>query len=148
MLFIKLLTTRVILYFDAMCASSKKLSFVAGVLNMKCPNCRQGQIFINRSVFPLSQTVKMEERCNTCNMKMVTETNNGPGINYALTVIIFFLNILWYWPIFGLSYKDNSFYYYIISSTITVLILQPWSMRYARVLYLYILTPFGSKGNV
>ncbi|MEZ5015790.1 MAG: hypothetical protein R2800_01955 [Flavipsychrobacter sp.] len=115
---------------------------------MKCPNCRKGDSFVNKSVFPLKELSYMVDRCAVCNMKMVTETNNGPGINYALTVIIFFLNILWYWPIFGLSYKDNSFYYYMASSTLTVLLLQPWSMRYARVLYLYLLVPYGSKGNV
>jgi len=90
----------------------------------------------------------MVDRCAVCNMKMVTETNNGPGINYSLTVIIFFLNILWYWPIFGLTYKDNSFYYYMASSTAVVLLLQPCSMRYARIMYLYMLVPYGSKGNV
>ena len=68
---------------------------------------------------------------------MVNEANNGPGINYALTIIIFFLNILWYWPIFGLSYKDNSYYYFLITTTVVVILLQPWLMRISRIIYLY-----------
>lgn len=131
-----------------MCSKNKKPNLITSMIHMKCPNCRKGASFVNKSILPFSELTKMVDRCAVCNMKMVTETNNGPGINYALTVIIFFLNAIWYGLIFGLSYNDNSFYYYIISSTITVVILQPWSMRYARVLYLYLLVPYGSKGNV
>jgi hypothetical protein len=78
---------------------------------------------------------------------MVNETNNGPGINYALTVIIFFLNLAWYWPIFGLSYFDNSLFYYMAVSTTVVVLLQPWTMRYSRVLYLYMYVPYQSYRN-
>ena len=52
--------------------------------------------------------------------------------------MIFFLNILWYYPIFGLSYKDYSFYYFLATTTAVVIILQPWLMRLSRIIYLYI----------
>ncbi len=69
---------------------------------------------------------------------MLFESNNGGGINYALTVMLFMLNICWYWPIFGMSYKDNSIYYYLITSILVVVLVQPWLMRLSRVIYLYI----------
>lgn len=111
---------------------------------MKCPNCRKGDMFVNKSVFPLGKCLKLVDNCHVCGMKMVNETNNGPGINYALTVIIFFLNLAWYWPVFGLSYFDNSLYYYMAVSTAIVVLLQPWTMRYSRVLYLYMYVPYKS----
>lgn len=81
----------------------------------------------------------MNEECPHCHQRLKTESNNGPGINYALTVIVLFLNILWYYPIFGLSYKDNSIFYFLAASTFVVILLQPFLMRISRVLYLYIL---------
>ena len=74
---------------------------------------------------------------------MLFESNNGGGINYALTVILFFLNLAWYWPIFGLSYKDNSVYYYLITSILVVIAAQPWLMRISKVVYLYIYLEFN-----
>ncbi|HYD21045.1 MAG TPA: hypothetical protein VEB40_06175 [Flavipsychrobacter sp.] len=132
-----------------MCAhDDKPISFVSGILQMKCPNCRRGDAFVNKSVFPLGKSQKLVERCEVCGQKMMHETNNGPGINYALTVIVFFLNLAWYGPIFGLSYFDNSLYYFMAVSTAIVLLIQPWTMRYSRILYLYMYVPFQSNRHL
>ncbi len=129
-----------------MCAhDTQSASLVGGIVKMKCPNCRKGDMFVNKSVFPLGKSLKLVDNCAVCGQKMVNETNNGPGINYALTVIIFFLNLAWYWPVFGLSYFDNSLYYYMAVSTAVVVLLQPWTMRYSRVLYLYMYVPYQSN---
>lgn len=132
-----------------MCAhDNKPESFIGGILKMKCPNCRRGEMFINNSVFPLSKMLDLVPVCKVCGQKMVSETNNGPGINYAVTVIVFFLNLLWYWPVFGISYFDNSLYYYMTVSTIIVILIQPWTMRYSRVLYLYFYVPYQSNRHI
>lgn len=89
----------------------------------------------------------MHKQCEVCGQKLVYETNNGPGINYALTVMIFFLNILWYWPIFGISYKDDSVYYFLAASTLVILLVQPWLMRLSRSMYLYALLVTGSNDH-
>ncbi|WP_157977103.1 hypothetical protein [Taibaiella helva] len=63
-------------------------------------------------------------------------------MNFVFIFVIYFFNLLWYWPVVGLSFKDNSIYYYIAVSTIMVLVLQPWLMRFSRVLFLYLVIPF------
>lgn len=131
-----------------MCADNSKPSLVGGIIKMKCPNCRKGDAFVNKSVFPLGKALKLVDNCPVCGQKMVNETNNGPGINYALTVIIFFGNFFWYWPIFGISYFDNSLYYYMTVSTIIVALIQPWTMRYSRILYLYMYVPYQSNRHL
>ena len=117
--------------------SDKRPALLPSIVRMKCPKCRKGNVFANKHIFPLDTCLKMVDNCSVCGYKMVNEANNGPGINYALTIIIFFLNILWYWPIFGLSYKDNSYYYFLITTTVVVILLQPWFMRISRIIYLY-----------
>lgn len=131
-----------------MCSTHRKTSFVGGLLKMKCPNCRKGNMFANSSIFPLNKCLKLVDNCSECGQQMVVEQNNGPGINYALTVIIFLINLAWYWPIFGLSVWDNSIEIYVIVSTIIVLLVQPWSMRYARVIYLYFYVPYKSNRHI
>lgn len=99
-------------------------------------------------MFPLSELVMLKDECEVCGQKMKSERNNGGGINYALTMILFFLNLCWYWPIFGLSYKDNSVYYYLFASTAIVLLAQPYLMRLARMMYLYLYVGFGNTRRV
>lgn len=81
----------------------------------------------------------MNDKCPHCGAKLVGESNNGPGINYALTTILLFLNILWYYPIFGMSYLDNSIFYFLGASVTVVILMQPILMRFSRSIYLYIL---------
>ena len=115
---------------------------------MKCPACRKGFVFANRSIFPLSKCLDLVDHCSVCGQTMKYNTNNGGGINYALTMILFFLNILWYWPIFGLSYKDNSFVYFIIASVIVVVLAQPLLMRFSRIIFLYFIIKFNKNAVV
>jgi hypothetical protein len=124
--------------------STKKTPILIGLLMFKCPNCRKGDVFVNKSVFPLGKCLALVDNCSVCGQKMKNESNNGGGINYALTMILFFLNLLWYWPIFGLRYQDYSIFYYLITSTIVVIVAQPWLMRLSRMLYLYMFINYGS----
>ncbi|MGN6566351.1 MAG: hypothetical protein ACTHJ0_00285 [Flavipsychrobacter sp.] len=125
-------------------STTKKPPLLAGLFLFRCPTCRKGHVFVNRSVFPLKDCQRMVDKCPVCGQKMKFESNNGGGINYALTVMLFFLNLLWYWPIFGISYKDNSIFYYLATSIVVVLLAQPWLMRFSRIVYLYLFVKFGS----
>jgi len=128
--------------------AAKKPALLPALFSMKCPSCRKTTVFVNKSYFPLDKCLALKDECEVCGQKMKSESNNGGGINYALTMMLFFLNLLWYWPLFGLSYKDNSVYYYLISSTVIVVLLQPWLMRLSRMLYLYMYVAFGNSRRV
>lgn len=127
---------------------NKRPGLLAAMLTMKCPSCRRERVFVNKSVFPLGQLVELKDECGVCGQRFKSERNNGGGINYALTVLLFFLNLCWYWPVFGLSYEDNSVWQYLIVSTIIVLIAQPYLMRLSRMIYLYLYVGFGNSRRV
>ncbi len=114
---------------------------------MKCPSCRKSVVFVHKSIFPLSQLVMLKTKCDVCGQSLKSERNNGGGINYALTVLLFIFNLGWYWPILGLSYKDNSFYYFLVTSTVVVVLAQPYLMRLSRMIYLYLYVSFGDSGG-
>src|SRR5580704_18312974 len=128
--------------------SSKKPSLLPALFTMKCPSCRRSTVFVNKSIFPLGKCLALKDECEICGQRMKSESNNGGGINYALTMILFFLNLLWYWPIFGLSYKDNSVFYYLTASTLVMILAQPWLMRISRMIYLYLYVNFGTSRRV
>jgi len=118
------------------------------MLSMKCPSCRKNHVFIHKSIFPLKDLVKLKDECEVCGEKFKSELNNGGGINYALTMVLFILNAAWYHPIFHFRADDNSVFYYLILSTIVVILAQPYLMRLSRMIYLYLYVGFGHSRRV
>lgn len=129
--------------------SSEKPALLPSMLNMKCPNCRKGSMFTHKHVLPLNKLLTMPEHCPVCGQKMELEVGfwYGTGyVSYGLSVALFIFNFVWYYFLIGITYKDNSIFYYLFTSIAIVVLLQPWLMRYSRVLYLYMFVKYG-KGT-
>ena len=123
-----------------------KPALLPAIFSMKCPNCRKGHMFCNKSIFPLKDLLKMPERGTECgqNMELDVGFYYGTGyVSYALTLVFLSGVFFTYWGIFGISYKDNSVFYALGWSIAVVLLLQPWLMRMSRVLYLYMFVRYG-----
>lgn len=117
-------------------------SSIAGILRGKCPKCKQGDIYQNKSVFPLKDSLRSYDNCANCGQKIKTESSHAPSINYALSVVVYAIGFILYALIWGMSYKDNSVVYALISSTLLVIICQPWLIRFSKTVYLYLYTSF------
>jgi len=114
------------------------------ILRFKCPKCGEGDIYLNKSAFPLNSTLKTVSSCRVCGQKIKKEgSENAPGINYAVSVIVYVLAIVFYACIWGITSKDDSFIYAFLFSTAVVVILQPWLMRLSKTIYIYILSKFS-----
>lgn len=119
------------------------------IVKMKCPNCRKGNMFTNKSIFPLNKLLEMPEHCSECGQKFELEVGfyYGTGyVSYALSIALFVAVLVPYWLVLGLSFMDNSVYYYLITSITVVLLAQPWLMRISRVLYLNMFVKY-KQGN-
>lgn len=114
---------------------------IKGLFLMRCPKCREGRIFTNKSIFPLSKFLKINETCTVCGQKLKTN-DTAPSMNYVLSVLVYFAGFIIYALIWGITYKDNSIYYSLAFSTALVIVLQPWLMRLSRALYLYLFINF------
>jgi uncharacterized protein (DUF983 family) len=122
---------------------------LTSMLKMKCPNCRKGSMFTNKSIFPLAKMLDMPDHCPECGQKMELEPGFyfGTGyVSYALTVALLAVVFIAYWVIIGLSYKDNSIFIALTVAVALCVLLQPWIMRISRVLYLNMFVKYG-KGN-
>ncbi len=130
---------------------------LSAMFGMRCPSCRKSFVFKNRSIFPFSQTTALKETCEECGQKLISEKNNGAGMNYALTMVIFLLNIIWFVPLYKYfdphkelhwyDSADQSVWWYLGTSTFVVVVMQPWLMRMSRMVYLYLYVGFGASEN-
>ncbi len=123
-----------------------KPGLLPSIAKMKCPNCRVGSMYKNKGIFPLNKFMEMPERCEHCGQKMEIEVGfyYGTGyMSYALSTALSVFNLVWYWVIFGLSFSDDSLYWYLGINIAILILLQPWIMRYSRVLYLYMFVRYG-----
>jgi uncharacterized protein (DUF983 family) len=129
---------------------ANKPGLLPSILGMKCPNCRKGAMFINKSIFPLKEMMQMPKNCAVCGQKMELEIGfyYGTGyVSYGISVAIAVFNIVWYAILVGFSWKDNSVWWYLGITIVMLMLLQPWIMRLSRVLYLYMFVKYGSNSN-
>lgn len=126
----------------------KKPDIVPAMITGKCPNCRKGHVFINKSVFPLGQMLNMKDHCDVCTNKLQLESNNGQGMNFVFTFILYFINLAWYYPIFGINMEDNSIFTYLGICTVIIILLMPWTMRLSRLMFMYFFIPYNSNRHL
>ncbi len=123
-------------------------ALLPAILSMKCPCCRKGRMFINPSIFPLSQMLDMPERCPVCGQKMELEPGfyYGTGyVSYGLSVGLLAIYAVIFGLTVGFSYQDNSVYWFLATGILGLILLQPWLMRMSRVLYLYMFVRYGQR---
>jgi len=108
-------------------------------------------MFSNPGIFPLKGLLNMPERCPVCNQKYEIEPGfwYGTGyVSYAISVGTIFVLATIYALTVGFSYKNNSIYIFLVVMIASLALIQPWIMRYSRVLYLYVFVKYGRDQSV
>ena len=103
-------------------------------------------MFTHRHILPLNEVLHMPERCPVCGQKYEIEVGfwYGTGyVSYAISVAMIFIMAVLYALLVGFSWKDNSIYIFMGVMIGALVVLQPWIMRYSRVLYLYVFVKYG-----
>ena len=125
---------------------SKPPSAIKSLLLLKCPNCRKGNMFTHRSIFPLNKVMDMPEKCTGCGLKFELETGFwfGTGyISYGMSVGLIIIMAAIFSVTYGFSFKDNSIFIFLAIAIGMLVLLQPLLMRFSRALYLRIFVKFG-----
>lgn len=61
------------------------------ILRLKCPQCQEGDLFLNKNPYNISMLDKMPKKCPVCGLDLVRETGFYYGammISHALTTVI------------------------------------------------------------
>lgn len=70
---------------------------IYSIFTGKCPVCHQGDMYITKNPYILSQTLKMHDRCSHCNKKFMIEpsffygamyVSYGVGIAFAVAAFV------------------------------------------------------------
>ena len=78
------------------------MTLLRSIFQFKCPNCREGSLFVNSNPYKLRELNKMHERCSKCNLKFSLEPGFYQGaayVSYALQVLnslIIFNLLFWF----------------------------------------------------
>ena len=128
-----------------------KPNFFWSVITMRCPRCRRGDMFKNSNPFKklsLSYILDMYDHCPTCRQKFDLEPGfwYGTGyVSYGLAVLISGLTFIAWWIIIGISTDDNRIFGWLIFNSILLVIIQPWLMRFSRVIYLLFFVKYNEN---
>ena len=106
---------------------------------------KQGNAFKKLS---LKHIFDMHEKCPVCGQKFDLEPGfwYGTGyVSYLLVVLLSGLTFIAWWITIGISTEDNRIFYWLITNTVIVILLQPWLMRISRVIYIYFFVKYNEN---
>jgi uncharacterized protein (DUF983 family) len=129
-------------------SEEKEPGYLVGVLKLKCPCCRKGNMFLTKSYS--KHLMKMRDNCEVCGQPMEIEVGFYYGtsyVSYILTVILSAISFVVWNLLIGFSYSDNRFLYWVITNAIILLALQPYLMRFSRTLWLSFFVKY-KRGNI
>jgi hypothetical protein len=115
-----------------------KPAYIPSLLKLKCPRCRTGHMFVNKSSYS-KNLMHMHEHCEVCGQPMEIEPDfyYGTGyVSYALAVAVSTASFIAWWIIIGLSLQDNRFFWWIGFNAVLLIALQPYLMRLSRTVWL------------
>ena len=112
----------------------KKGSKLNSILTGTCPKCQNESMYLDKNLFNLKNTLKMNEKCSHCGLIYQIE----PSFFYGAMYVSYGLNVAIGIGTFILSYLvlKTSLKTAFIAIIIALLILFPFVLRWARNIYI------------
>lgn len=120
-------------------ASPPVRSYWSTVFGNKCPRCREGDLFRNRTSIRLKKNMLMHDRCPVCGQPTDLEVGfyYGTGyVSYLICLLLSAISFLLWWLLIGFSFSDNRFLAWIVLNSVSLVAMQPWLMRFSRSLWI------------
>lgn len=114
-------------------------SYLVTVFSCRCPRCREGKLFKYPQTFRFRRNMQMYDQCPVCGQPVDIEVGfyYGTGyVSYVIGILITIITFLLWLLTIGFSFSDHRFLYWISFNSILLIALQPWLMRFSRVLWL------------
>jgi uncharacterized protein (DUF983 family) len=114
-------------------------ALLPAIFGCRCPRCREGKLFKYPLSLRMKQNMEMHEACTVCKQPTDIEVGfyYGTGyISYFICIAIVIVSFLIWYLTIGFSFQDKRFLFWIIFTCVFLAFLQPWLMRFSRVLWL------------
>lgn len=113
-------------------------AFIPSLLQLKCPRCRRGNMFLNKHAYSRNFR-QMHDTCPVCSQPLEIEEGFycGTGyVSYTLAVAVSVASFVAWWVLIGFSLHDNRFFWWMGSNALLLIVLQPYLMRLSRTIWL------------
>jgi hypothetical protein len=113
--------------------------YATTIITCRCPRCREGKLFRHGQTFRFRRNLDMHARCPVCAQPTDIEVGfyYGTGyVSYLIALLITIISFLLWLLTIGFSFKDQRFLYWIVGNSVMLFLIQPWLMRFSRVLWL------------
>lgn len=116
---------------------------IASVLLLKCPKCRQGDLFCNKKIYQYKGFFDMPRKCTKCGQDFEIETGFYYGamyVSYAITIalIVAVFIALIVFNIFSIEL-------FLLLDFIVLLISLPYVFKVSRSIWIALMIKFDSK---
>ncbi len=122
-----------------------KKSMLYACLTLKCPRCREGNMFVNTNPYNLRKLTHMHQKCTSCGLDFVREPSFYFGamyVSYALTIAYGVACFIIFKLLAGFSLM-----WYLILNALVLLLLIPYTFRLARTLWISIMVKYEPNTN-
>lgn len=121
--------------------------YLTTIFGCRCPRCREGKLFKHRLSLHMKRNMEMHGECPVCRQATDIEVGfyYGTGyISYLICIAVVIISFLIWYLTIGFSFRDQRFLFWIIFVCVFLAILQPWMMRFSRVLWLSFFVTYDS----
>jgi hypothetical protein len=118
-------------------------SIAYAILNMKCPRCHQGDMFLDKNPYNLRKIYAMPDNCPVCEQSFLPEVGFWWGsmyVSYGITVGFSIGTVLFLWLILG--WADWAV---LTGNALMILLLLPLEFRYARSIWFSMFIKFDPQ---
>lgn len=105
-----------------------------GVLKLKCPKCREGDLFLNKSPYKIKDFFNMPDNCPKCGQDFQIETGFYLGAMYASYAITIAINVFVFASLTFLF--DFNLMLFLIVDAFVLLISMPYVVTVSRSIWL------------
>ena len=121
----------------------KPISQTQSILTLKCPNCRQGNLFTKNGLFRYNSILDMPNNCNVCNQKFEIEPGFWIGALWTSYPIVIAIEIPFL--LMALLSKTISPWVSFGFMLLAFLIFYPLMLRLGRSIWIHISIRFDEK---
>ncbi len=113
---------------------AKKISRFGSVVRLKCPKCRETDLFVNKNPYNFNEMAKMYKTCSVCGQHFEPETGFYYGAMYLSYAIGVFSSLILF-SVFNFVLGISTTWAFVMVAVIWIGI-SPYLFRFSRSLWL------------
>lgn len=121
----------------------KSTSFYRSLFGLKCPHCRQGDLFVKPGLFRFKQVLEMPERCSRCNQIYLIEPGFWIGALWASYPILVLIEVPFL--ISAIYWHGDKVWLIFITMLFAFLLFFPLMLRLGRSIWIHLFVRYDAE---